>query len=61
MIHRDLQIKSDKEVISENSAKYINKLNLHPNHLAVNLLDNRGDGNRLKRCHIIDPPERFNV
>jgi hypothetical protein len=48
MIHGDLQIKTVKEEVRENSAKYINLLNVHPNHLAVNPLDKREDGNRLK-------------
>jgi hypothetical protein len=41
MIHKDLQTKTVKEVISEKSARYTNELNVHLNHLAVNLLEKR--------------------
>jgi hypothetical protein len=61
MIHTDLQIKTVKELMSQNSAKYINRLSVKPNSLAVNLPDDRAEGNSLKRRHIVDLPEGFDV
>lgn len=59
MIHNDLQIKTIKEEITESSKRYINKLYSHTNPLAVNLLDNSEDINRLKKYNILDLPSRF--
>jgi hypothetical protein len=60
MIHNDLQMNTVKEVISERTRKYLDKLKAHQNPLAVNLLDNSGDIYRLKRYNVLDLPTRFN-
>jgi hypothetical protein len=49
-------VKSEIKTYSEN---YLNKLDSHPNTLAVNLLDNSESLNRLKRHNILDLPNRF--
>jgi hypothetical protein len=48
MIHNDLQMNTVKEVISERKRKYLDKLNVNHNPLALNLLDNSEDIYRLK-------------
>jgi hypothetical protein len=59
MVHNDLQMNTVKEVISERTRKYSNKLNAHQNPLALNLLDNSEDVYRLKRYNVLDLPTRF--
>jgi hypothetical protein len=49
-----------KEVISERTRKYLDKLNAHQNPLALNLLDNFEDIYGLKRYNVFDLPTRFN-
>lgn len=58
IIHRDLQIVSVKEQAQCASARYLKRLESHPNTLAVNLLDNSNTTYRLKRYHILDLPNR---
>jgi hypothetical protein len=59
MIHNDLQMNTVKEVISERTRKYLDKLNARQNPLALNLFDNSKDICRLKR-YVFDLPTRFN-
>lgn len=59
MIHRDTGIKTVREVISDSSGKYLQRLDNHVNHLAINLLDNSDSIIRLKRSTILDLPTRF--
>lgn len=58
-IHRDLKMFNVREEISRFSSLYLQKLDDHPNHLAVNLLDNSEAVDRLKRCTVLDLPLRF--
>jgi hypothetical protein len=39
MIHKEIQMNTVKEVISERTRKYLDKLNAHQNPLALNLLE----------------------
>lgn len=59
IIHNDCKITFVKEEITKFSSKYIKKLNNHPNHLVVNLLDNSNCITRLKRLNVLDLPDRF--
>lgn len=59
-LHQDFKIPVIKEEISRLSLKYQNKLNYHPNSLALNLLDNNNHVYRLKRVSPLDLPHRFN-
>lgn len=61
VIHHDLEITTVKEEITKCSVKYRNRLSVHPNSLAVNLLDNRNETRRLKRFKPLDLINRFNV
>lgn len=56
VIHRDLNISTVKEEISKFSKKYLHRLNQHPNHHALNLLDNSLTIRRLKRTNALDLP-----
>jgi hypothetical protein len=58
-LHQDLKIPTVQEEIAKFSKKYISKLENHPNHLALNLLDNSITVYRLKRHTILDLPFRF--
>jgi hypothetical protein len=58
-LHSDLQIPFIKDEITRFSKKYVEKLDNHPNHLALNLLDNSVNLNRLKRFSVLDLPSRF--
>jgi hypothetical protein len=60
MIHNDLQMNTVKEVISEQTIKYLDKLKAYQNLLALNLLDNSEDIYRLKRYNVLHLPTRFN-
>lgn len=60
-IHEDLQIKTVKEEINNYSEKYISKLEYHPNHTAVQLLDNSQERRRLKRNKPLELPYRFSI
>jgi hypothetical protein len=42
-VYNDLQMNTVKEVISERTRKYLDKLNAHQNPLALNLLDDSED------------------
>jgi hypothetical protein len=55
-LHKDLKIPFVSEEINRFSQRYIDKLNSHPNHLAVSLLDNSNTIYRLKRRNILDLP-----
>lgn len=57
-LHRDLQIKLVNEEISFYSSKYKERLSMHPNNLAVNLL-NEPKIVRLKRVDIMDLHSRW--
>lgn len=59
MIHRDLQMKTVKGVVSEYSERYLHRLENHVNPLAVNLLDNSEHTFRLRRATFLDLPFRF--
>lgn len=59
IIHRDLQMKTVREVITEYSEKYVHRLNNHINPLALNLLDNSDHTFRLQRATVLDLPFRF--
>lgn len=54
VIHKDLNISTIKEEITKISTKYIQRLYHHPNHYAVNLLNNSEKVRRLKRSHTLD-------
>lgn len=58
-LHTDLKIPTVKEEITRFSANHIMKLENHPNHLVLNLLDNSDTVYRLKRHSILDLPVRF--
>jgi hypothetical protein len=58
-LHEDLRVATVKEEIQNFSEKYLAKLEIHPNYLALNLLDNTEAVNRLKRAQILDLPFRF--
>uniref|UniRef100_A0A1B6KCY8 Reverse transcriptase domain-containing protein n=1 Tax=Graphocephala atropunctata TaxID=36148 RepID=A0A1B6KCY8_9HEMI len=60
IIHSDTNIPFVKDEITRFSTSYLRKLNDHPNHLAVNLLDNSASLYRLKRQSVLDLPLRFN-
>jgi hypothetical protein len=59
ILHNDSGIPTVEEEITKRSNKYLLKLENHPNHLAVNLLDNSNATYRLKRIHILDVNARF--
>jgi len=58
-LHHDTGIPFVTEEIKNYSEKYLAKLDYHPNHLAVNLLDNSEHVNRLKRHNFLDLSTRF--
>lgn len=53
-LHRDLKIPLVKEEISKYAKRHINRLNFHPNELALNLLNNEDEVRRLKRRKPLD-------
>lgn len=57
-IHKDLQISKVKDEINKHTKKYLDRLSNHINPLAVCLLDDSEEINRLKRYHILDLPYR---
>lgn len=59
-INIDLKMNTIKSEIVRASEKYLVKLEMHPNSLALNLLDNSEDNRRLKRYYTLDLPYRFN-
>lgn len=59
IIHEDLNIPTVQGEIKKWSEKYLEKLNQHPNHLAVSLLDNSTETRRLKRHTPLELPQRF--
>lgn len=61
VLHEDTSIPTVREVITNFSKKYHEKLEVHPNHLAINLLDNSESVYRLKRNSIFDLAHRFDV
>ena len=58
-LHQDLQTPYVKDEIVRYSSRYIKKLDSHPNHLALNLLDNNVHVHRIKRHSVLDLPSRF--
>lgn len=58
-IHKDFQISTIREEIGKSSEKYISRLDNHPNHLAVNLLDTSRYPSRLKRNNPLELTYRF--
>lgn len=61
IIHRDLNMCYVKDIIKIHSEKYHNRLEVHPNNEAVNLLDNSLTTRRLKRFIPLDLPFRFSI
>lgn len=59
ILHRDSNIPTVKEEITKFSSRYQDKLDIHPNHLALDLMDNSNAVFRLKRHSILDLPYRF--
>lgn len=59
IIHRDLCMPKVKSEISLHSENYHKRLFVHPNELAVNLLNNNNIHRRLKRINTLDLPRRF--
>lgn len=59
ILHQDARIPFVKKEISRLSSKYIKKLENHPNHLALTLLDNSDDVYRLKRHSVLELQMRF--
>ena len=55
----DLKVSSVTDEVSKCSEKYLRKLELHPNLLATNLLDNSEDTHRPKRQKVLDLSSRF--
>lgn len=58
-LHKDLHIPTIREEIGRFSDKYVTRLDIHPNCLALNLLDNSEQTRRLKRYHPFDLTTRF--
>jgi hypothetical protein len=58
LIRRDLNCPTVKEEIRRYSSHYGDRLRIHPNHLAVNLL-RLPDNTRLRRFLPTDLPDRF--
>lgn len=59
IIQNDLEMISVKDEIKNYSVKYSEKLSVHPNQLAVDLLDTQSVVRRLKRFKPSDLPTRF--
>lgn len=59
IIHEDLKIPYVTEEIIQFTEKYLLKLENHTNQLAINLLDNSLNGQRLQRPSIFDQSSRF--
>ena len=59
VIHNDLKICYVKDEIGPFSARYCNRLVVHPNCLASNLLDTRYQTKRLKKFKPLVLPKRF--
>lgn len=59
-IHKDLNMPTVKEEIKKFSTRYLDRLSNHVNTLAINLLDDSNEINRLKRHHVLDLPFRNN-
>ena len=53
-IHKDFKMKYVHEQIKKIAVRHENKLNDHPNHLALNLLNNEDAIRRLKRTNPLD-------
>ena len=58
-IHKDLEMNKIKNEISKFSQRYLNRLSDHSNTLAINLLDDSEEIQRLKRYHVLDLPFRI--
>lgn len=56
VIHKELGMPWVAEEISRFSERYAKRLDNHPNHLAINLLDNSETIRRLQRKHPLDLP-----
>lgn len=59
ILHNDLQVKTVKEIITSSSFRYQQRLENHPNYLALNLLDNSEDTRRLARHTPLELVYRF--
>lgn len=59
IIHEDTNIPFIREEITRFSSKYLEKLETHSNHLALNLLDNSENVTRLRRYNVLDLTLRF--
>ena len=57
-IHKDLEMPTVKEEIKKFSERYLQRLSNHSNILAINLLDDSEELQRLKRFHVLDLPFR---
>lgn len=60
IIHEDTKIPFVRDVITKFSSQYMQKLENHENHLAISLLDNSNNINRLQRFSVLDLTTRFN-
>jgi len=59
LLHQDSYTPTVREEITRFSTKYQAKLDSHPNHLAMTLMDNSNAVFRLKRHSVLDLPYRF--
>lgn len=60
-IHRDLGISTVYETIQTTSRNYRSRLQIHPNPLASELVDNNSPARRLRRVVTADLPSRFQI
>ena len=56
--HKDLEMPTVKEEIKKFSERYLQRLSNHSNILAINLLDDSEELQRLKRFHVLYLPFR---
>lgn len=61
VLHKDTCTSTVREEITSFSHSYQAKLEAHPNHLAVNLMDNSESVYRLKRHSVLDLKDRFKM
>lgn len=59
MLHTDLQLLTVKKEIKNFSEKYQSRLGVHPNSMAVDLLNSETYTKRLKRTNLLELPNRF--
>lgn len=60
-LHKDLKMPTVLERIEFISSNYLQRLENHPNHLALNILDNSADIHRLTRTSPLQLPYRFST